>query len=597
MLLRYGLEQTVGKHAPNCDVRRLLWLTSCGLQNSGVTVLCEIEHLRQRLGELVTLLAEFRTGYEMLAGDEVRRFEFICQQMFERFVSPDSPPEDPAYVPISNLDTGDSLPRPFPPFVKALRAEVDRVSLDAHHYYQPGGFEALTTATIDFLVREGFIDPAYAGELRVLPAAGTVQIYDALCRVHIETADDTVLVPELGYGYFLSQPGRVRGRVATVECDQHGAVSLASLARALQAQNDGLWRDWRDTGGAGFDRAARRLARSSPLFSGDVLETLRDLHREFCGDREAWRSDQIDRLRNAFPESAWRAARHDIVKALRPPRVVALLHIQPSVSGYVYTASQIEEMAELLHQHKVAVFEDIAYHSICCRLDSLASFTGGAAVTYTLVGISKPMAIANLRLGLLIADKDHEEAPRRTLESTGGFVSSILQRALASALTSNEYGNYVTDNSWGPGGYGARGAIMRKLLTGCGSEPDDEVRTLVLAAAQREPALAPFADEFLARGLSRWLEPAGRPEAGFFEIVSCSPILAARQFRELGIRSSFDVFALLAYLFDLRTIPEEAMRPGPGPGTRLRLAFSPDPAFVARLFLHAFGGLTLLEAS
>jgi hypothetical protein len=47
----------------------------------------------------------------------------------------------------------------------------------------------------------------------------------------------------------------------------------------------------------------------------------------------------------------------------------------------------------------------------------------------------------------------------------------------------------------------------------------------------------------------------------------------------------------------MRTIPEEGTRPGAAPGDRLRITFSPDPEFVARLFLRVFTGLTLIDCA
>ena len=557
----------------------------------------EHDRIRRRLSELLILITEFRRAYEAVVGDEVRRFEFLCDQMFNKFFCPDAPLELPGSAPFSNLDTGDSLARPFPPFVMALKADVETLALDAHHYYQPGSIESLSVATIEFLIREKFLESGSTEDLRVLPAAGTVQIYDALCRVHIETEDDTILVPELGYGFFLTQPGRVGGRVAVVECDERGAISKDSLAGAIDEQNERLWRDWKQDGFTLFTRAVRRLSGTSLIFSRDgAQEVLSSLYGEFRRDRDAWRSqDIVNRLADAFPVLAERELKDRLISALRPPRVVALLHIQPSVSGYVYAAPEADEIADVLNKNCVVAFEDIAYHSIRCRLADLASLRARAAVTYTLVGVSKPMAIANLRLGLLIVDKDHEEAPKRALESTTGFVSSILQRALVAAFRSDDFGEYATWNSCGVDGYDSREELMYKLLTGGSSGTNESLQRLVRLAAQSEPTVKPFIGEFLAYGLSRWIRPVGRPVAGFFYIVSCSPILSLRTFQEMGIRSSFDVFALLAYLFDFRTIPEEGMRPGSTAGTRLRLAFSPDPESVALLFLRTFAGLSLLE--
>jgi len=136
------------------------------------------------------------------------------------------------------------------------------------------------------------------------------------------------------------------------------------------------------------------------------------------------------------------------------------------------------------------------------------------------------------------------------------------------------------------------------MLTGDSSSDSVEKRLqeLVKKCAGESPELADFARDFTKHGLKTWFTPLAEPKAGFFQVVSCAPLLTIEKYRRLDIQSSFDVFSLLAYLFDLRTIPEEAMRPGVAAGTRLRLAFSPDEEVMVRLCLRTFAGLTLFES-
>src|SRR5690349_14665296 len=95
----------------------------------------ELNRLRKRIGELRRALEEFHAVYDEVAGDEIRRFELMCDWMFTTFTYKDAPTPAADSVPVSNLDTGDAIPRAFPPFLKALRAEVAAVTKDAHHYY------------------------------------------------------------------------------------------------------------------------------------------------------------------------------------------------------------------------------------------------------------------------------------------------------------------------------------------------------------------------------------------------------------------------------------------------------------------------------
>jgi aspartate/methionine/tyrosine aminotransferase len=559
--------------------------------------LSEPERIRRRLIDLTRLLEEFRHDYDEVVADEVLRFELICEQMFNTFTFQDEAFKEPTSAPFSNLDTGDALPHPFPPVVAALQAEIAEVAIDAHHYYQPGSIEPLSAAALLFLEREGFSARRPLSDLKVLPGAGTIQIYDALCKVYIEKPGDTVLVPELGYGWFLTQPCRIGGRVAVAACDEQGAVSGVALAVAIEEQDLQLWRDWKRDSETLFNRAVRRLAAAGyAKFRPNAEDTFANLHKVLGNAPDAWRSHEASELlMSAAPELDAPALRARAISILRPPRVVAFLHIQPSVTGHIYTESEIDTLATVLYQRQVVAFEDIAYHSIRCRLRNLVSLQGTPAVVYTMLGLSKPMAIANLRLGLLFVDKAHFVRANRSIESTTSYVSVLLQRVLATALCAGGFDDYIADHSWGSRGYEAREKLMYRLLTGQSSELDDAARTVVHSVAANSPMLEPFVEDFLRQGLMRWFRPFTRSEAGFFQVISCAPLLDLATFRRLGIASSFDVFALLAYVFDLRTIPEECMRPGRPAGTRLRIAFSPDSEVVARLFLRTFAGLSLIE--
>jgi aspartate/methionine/tyrosine aminotransferase len=559
--------------------------------------LIKIERTQRRLVDLVTLLETFHRDYDKVVTDEVLRFELVCEQMFGKFVFQDNGIEDQNLRLVSNLDTGDALPHPFPPFVAALQAEFAEVAIDAHHYYQPGSIESLQGATLSFLEREGFHTRRPLSELLVLPGYGTTQIYDSLCKVHIETAGDTVLVPELGYGFFLTQPCRIGGRVAVVACDDQGVVSAATLAAAIEEQNLQLWRDWKRDSEMFFNRSLGRLVtRGYAKFTINTEEKFFNIRDLLASAPDAWRSrETTDLLVDVAPMLTDPTLLVRAINTLRPPRVVAFLHVQPSVTGHIYTESEVDKLAMVLHQRRVVAFEDIAYHSIRCRLSNLASLQGTVAVTYTMLGVSKPMAVANLRLGLLLVDKSQFGRANRSIESSIGFVSVLLQRALATALLADGFDEYISGHSWGSHGYEARENIMYRLLTGGPAGLDDAARGVLCSAISKSSMLNPFVEDFLSQGLARWFVPVVNPEAGFFQVISCTPLLSIASFRRLGIRSSFDVFALLAYLFDLRTIPEEGMRPGGTPGTRLRIAFSPDSAIVARLFLRAFVGLSRIE--
>lgn len=561
-------------------------------------LISELNRIKTRLAEVLTELDRFRKDYSEVAGNEVFRFELMCDRMFGPFMARDEFPCASTAAPVSNLDTGDASPFPFPPFLEALRVEVALAATDAHHYYGPEALPVLSEAAAKFIVREGFLKPPLISNMQVLPGSGTVHLYDAVCRVLIEKPGDTVLVPELGYGFFLTQPYRVSGRTSVVRCGARGEISPAALEEEIATCNRNLWDEWVSTSGPMVDRHLQRLGQAAALEATPEAQALiskvRDLVRE---GPQIWNSppvrELVKELRLNLPES-WCS---QILLALRPPRVVALLHIQPTVTGHIYDETEAADIAAVLNRHEVAAIEDIAYHSIRCRLRDLPTLQGGAARIYTLIGVSKPFAIANFRLGLLYVARHDYERVRRALESTTGYVSSFLQRTLAQALLADEYEDYIARLSWGPEGYAEREVLMHRLLTGDKSDQEANIRAQVALtrAARQSPELSVFIDELLDSGLSRWFKPVIRPDAGFFYVISCERLLALPVFRNLGINCSFSVFALLAYVFDFRSIPEEAMRSGLGAGTRLRIAFSPPQDSIALRFLRVFAGLTLIE--
>jgi len=561
------------------------------MRDDNVDMIDESKHIKNRLIEFFKLLEKFRHQYNEVVTDETLRFEFLCEKMFGTFVFQDGEP-----IIFSNLDTGDALSPPFPPFIKAFQTEAGKAEFDAQRYYQPGCIPSLKEATLSFLEKEGFNNGQRLPNIEVLPGTGTVQIYDALCRVHVEKPDDTVLVPELGYGYFLTQPCRVFGRVATVACDKIGAVTHENLAMTIEQENKTLWENWKANSDFLFKNSVRKLIDSDFANIDFANEGIfNKIYDELSKSPDAWRSDQFSKLiESAAPELSSIKLRNRVIKILRPPRVVSYLHIQPSVTGHIYTADQIKNISDVLFRNQVVAFEDIAYHSIRCRLAELALLQGSGAVTYTLFGLSKPMAIANLRLGLMIVEKEHYERVNRALESTTGYVSSLLQRALLKTLHSDEFSDYVIKYSYE---YETRYKFMHRFLTGEPSEIDELAHEVVNSVIKHYCNLSPFVNDFLKYGLKRWLKPIAHPTAGFFNVISCKPLLNMEIFKQLGITSSLDVFALLAYMFDLRSIPEEAMRPAGKYGFRLRFAFSPNPEVVALLFLRTFAGLRIIEST
>jgi aspartate/methionine/tyrosine aminotransferase len=86
------------------------------------------------------------------------------------------------------------------------------------------------------------------------------------------------------------------------------------------------------------------------------------------------------------------------------------------------TAEHLGRLGEVLGRHQVAAIEDMSYHSIRSAPEDSGTLLDHHPDTYVLFGLSKPFALANLRIGLLWIPRAEAEPVRRALEATVGFV-------------------------------------------------------------------------------------------------------------------------------------------------------------------------------
>jgi hypothetical protein len=313
-----------------------------------------------------------------------------------------------------------------------------------------------------------------------------------------------------------------------------------------------------------------------------------------------------------------------------PPRVVAYLHINPNLYGKVYEPAEVERLTQTLASQDVTVIEDVAYHSLGRSIGSFKSSLCFGSNVFSLIGVSKPLSIANCRLGLLLGERGEMTGLYRLIENSVGFVSTLLQRGLVRAFSEPEtLDRYLAANWSDPDGYQQKRNLMLACLEGCTSSKIDSDSTDTCRQRVRDGVVDFFEwkrsqgvelfdadfkfngqlandpadfrrrvqDCFVEEGLRRWLDVCSVPDCGFFVIADCRRLLQRLGSREPYFTCAFDVFALMAVLFGVRTIPEECMGDLAFSGShRLRFSYSVPNETITRAAITLYLGLTQLEA-
>jgi aspartate/methionine/tyrosine aminotransferase len=305
---------------------------------------------------------------------------------------------------------------------------------------------------------------------------------------------------------------------------------------------------------------------------------------------------------------------------------VALLHINPSLMGVVSTQDDVAELAAVLRERRVAVIEDFAYHSIGSRLGGLGTFLREPCDCCCLLGLSKALSVPNGRIGLLLTEASRARALVGGVENSVGHVSTVVQAGLLEALRAGE----ALDAFLDPGRYDRNRGVMIACLEGVGSpaladaERDrceelirEEVRRFVAWKRARGseldvPAIVAGLDPgeldgcdgrpadlavaaLLRHGLRRWFRIVRYPDAGFFVVVSCLPLLRRGPLAGLPLRSAFDVFATLEFLLGVRTLPGDLLGMPADGEPYLRLSFSCGVETIVRAAFLMFVGLSQLS--
>ncbi|MET9499462.1 aminotransferase class I/II-fold pyridoxal phosphate-dependent enzyme [Streptomyces sp. NPDC006552] len=508
----------------------------------------------------------------------------------------------------NSLDSGNPYWPAAPEFLNEIVrsvSDMDRV----RGYYGPQAQERLCDAVRSFLKAEGEIPSA---NLDVTVGAGTVHLYDLLCRHLIRRDGDVVLSAHPIYGFFIPHAERAGGRTVLLEPDNGFRCTPDLLYTSIRSLERDKVAQWTKSAAAQVEVwLAALLSRLGHSASPDLLDAARaevasvpqwpDRPREIDSVLQRLLSPLLARFGLDW-ETATAAGRLPT-----PPRVVTWLHINPTQGGDLYRQSEVDELAEVLTEAGIVPVEDLAYHSIRAPLSEVGSFLRSDIPAHQLLGLSKPLGIADCRVGLLVSTPGLGKPLSRLVETSVGWVPTFVQTALQHVLASPHIGQRLTwQSEHAPDSYAAKATLALATLKGVDKSESPDVRARA-AAICRETAgtlidrgegslsadvVRSSMERFLASGLSQWFSVPRQPESGFFVMVDCAPLLKSDVARRLGLSCAFDVFALLVHFFGVRTIPEEVMsvRGREEPATLLRLTFGiPEQTWVRALLLIHIG--------
>lgn len=593
------------------------------------------------LSKLTTLLASFHKRYPHGLGD-IPRFEFLLDEMFDVFLSLNVEAAAggeiiDCFPTADNFDTGNASCGPLPSFVEGVQ-EAFR-DLDAYRgYFGPRPINGLSEAVKDWLIHHDFITAQRSSELAVSVGVGTVHLYDVLCRALIQHPGDIVIIPEVTYGYFIPQVERNGGRIHILRAAHGEKISANDIATTVDAINTTSTLNWFKTM---RPRLEIYIAEIEGFFGDTIVKPSSVLLARLDEDLSTCMSplemqSKLERfiyseICRCDDDLCSRVLGSPQTRMLFPPRVIAYLHINPNLCGKVYDPEESSLITKTLDSRSVTLIEDIAYHSLGLPISKFKSCLLFGSNVFSLLGVSKPLSIANCRLGILLGEQKAMQGLYRIIENSVGFVSTLLQRGLLRAFSESEdLDSFLAANWSGPNGYRQKKNLMLACLEGnCSPKLDPDLRDstqqrildggleffswkraqgvelydadYLFADGQRAVNPADFqrriVDGFVKEGLSRWLEVCASPDCGFFVIVNCSRLLQRWHLPAPHLSCAFDVFALFTVLFGVRTIPEECMGDLDFSGSsRLRFSYSVSDETIIRACVTLYLGMIQLES-
>jgi aspartate/methionine/tyrosine aminotransferase len=132
------------------------------------------------------------------------------------------------------LDTGDPHGLPFEQFLESYRRHLED-SLSFNHYFGPGPTPDVVDGTRRLMTHFGLLSHEEAERFDVVVGAGTLHLYEMICRELIEQPGDAIAVPVPTYGLMIPQIEEAGGVPLLIP--GRGRHRLVDLERAIEKYN------------------------------------------------------------------------------------------------------------------------------------------------------------------------------------------------------------------------------------------------------------------------------------------------------------------------------------------------------------------------
>lgn len=331
--------------------------------------------------------------------------------------------------------------------------------------------------------------------------------------------------------------------------------------------------------------------------------------------------EDVESLIKAFLSSNYKDFKQSLelfssaLKSLTPPRVIAVLHLNPTLYGTSYSMSELTEIAKTCNQFHVNVVEDMSYAMLSLSREAPVAQSLLHLVNrgFCLVGLSKSFSIPNVRIGVLVCRQRDMTPISHYIQSTVGHISSMIQSATISMFQTPVLliRSYLNSNS---DSFRLQTSLLIRLFRGRTSknilgidehELEDLIRAeLKLDSNSTRKEFQELFQSFLEVGLTKEFKIINTPDAGFF-ILADSTALGTRIRQKLNSISSQQIqlsnsllsWAFLAFVCGIRVIPEELMGVGPqDPCNVLRFSCTiPRTTMIWFCFVIYYASISLLN--
>ena len=500
-----------------------------------------------------------------------------------------------------NLDTGNASPEvpAFPPFVESI-AELVKAGDSHRRYVQPIEHhrerQLLATSVAKALQ---LLHMPFTADLDAHACLGysATHVWEACCRTMITHVNDVIIVPVPTYTLLVPNILMSSGKPHYLNIGPSGKLSAEVLEECVMQLDESLLRDW----GTSLPQTIPALVRSIEQVVGRSvrLDAVRDSRVIASavvdsGVPKNRLDTKISMMLLALMEldeaESKKVIASRVFSRFLPPQVRGLLFLNPTLGGKFYGKKETTELAKCVQRLQLLVVEDLAYTlmadaTVLSSMGRIGAHDAGAKFSITILGLSKPLGIANHRVGVAIGrNKQLIDDVDKFVRSSVGQVSTMYYSAVSAAFTNhNALAYYLKEAVDHPvHGYAKKLRVALAALTGtaAGSSGRTELAAMLPSSIGKQ-ASSPAVQRFLKQGLDQWIKPVSEPEGGIFILADMTG--AIRRLQELGykkVNNTYELSIFLAFALRIRFIPEELTVSWDQDATHLtgtlgRLSFSP----------------------